>query len=274
MPTASSSASTSFSFGLHHKSVLVVGASRGIGEGVAQAFAAQGSRVMLAARDTEALATLARTLDPSGERVRYVTMDVTDSASVEAAVLATEAAFGRLDIAINNAGIQNIRVDENGVRNSRQAFVDTPDDAFDRLVQVNLRGVFVAMKHELRAMLRAGGGSIVNMASTGGVVGFARIAPYVATKHGVIGLTRTAALEYAEQNIRVNALVAGTVLTEMLKAGPLATPEMAAAIMAAIPMKRVASIEEAARTMLWLASDAASYVTGAAIPMDGGYTAA
>lgn len=272
MHTASSP-DTTFFFGLRGKSVLVVGASRGIGEGVAQAFAAQGARVMLAARDTEALATLARRLDPSGEQVRHVAMDVADSASVEAAVLATEAAFGRLDIAINNAGIQNIRVDENGVRNSRQAFVDTPDDAFDRLVQVNLRGTFVAMKHELRAMLRAGGGSIVNMASTGGVVGFARIAPYVATKHGVIGLTRTAALEYAEKNIRVNALVAGTVLTEMLKAGPLATPEMAAAIMAAIPMKRVTSIEEAARTMLWLASDAASYVTGAAIPMDGGYTA-
>jgi NAD(P)-dependent dehydrogenase (short-subunit alcohol dehydrogenase family) len=267
------SSNSSVSFGLNGKSVLVVGASRGIGEAVARAFASEGARVMLAARDAEALSGLARMLDPSGDRVRHVTMDVADSASVEAAVLATEAAFGRLDIAINNAGIQNIRVDEKGVRNSRQDFVDTPDEAFDRLVQVNLRGVFVAMKHELRAMLRAGGGSIVNTASVGGLVGFARIAPYVATKHGVIGLTRAAALEYAEKSIRVNALAAGTVMTEMLKAGPLATPENAAAVMGGIPMKRVATVEEAARTMLWLASDAASYLTGAAIPMDGGYTA-
>lgn len=260
--------------GLAGKVVLIVGASRGIGECIARAFAAQGSRLMLCARDTEALAQLARELDPAGERVCCVRMDVGDSASVEAAVAATEAAFGRLDIAINNAGIQNIRVDENGIRNSRQAFIDTPDDAFDRLVHINLRGTFVAMKHELRAMLRCGGGSIVNMGSVAALAGLARIAPYVATKHGVVGLTKTAAIEYAEQNIRVNALVPGGVLTEMLKAGPLATPEMAAQILGAIPMKRLATVEDVANAALWVASDMASYVTGAAIPIDGGYLAA
>lgn len=260
--------------GLAGKVVLIVGASRGIGECIAHAFAAQGSRLMLCARDTEALARLAGELDPGDERVRYVRMDVGDSASVEAAVAATEAAFGRLDIAINNAGIQNIRVDENGIRNSRQAFIDTPDDAFDRLVHINLRGTFVAMKHELRAMLRCGGGSIVNMGSVAALAGLARIAPYVATKHGVVGLTKTAAIEYAEQNIRVNALVPGGVLTEMLKAGPLATPEMAAQILGAIPMKRLATVEDVANAALWVASDMASYVTGAAIPIDGGYLAA
>jgi NAD(P)-dependent dehydrogenase (short-subunit alcohol dehydrogenase family) len=254
--------------------VLVVGASRGIGECIARAFAAQGSRVMLGARDADALAKLSNEIDAGSGRVRYVQMDVGDSASVEAAVAATEAAFGRLDIAINNAGIQNIRVDENGVRNSRQAFIDTPDEAFDRLVHVNLRGVFIAMKHELRAMLRAGGGSIVNMGSVAALAGFARIAPYVATKHGVVGLTKAAAIEYAEQNIRVNALVPGGVLTEMLKAGPLATPEMRAQILGAIPMKRLANVEDVAHATLWLASDLASYVTGATIPVDGGYLAA
>jgi NAD(P)-dependent dehydrogenase (short-subunit alcohol dehydrogenase family) len=261
-------------FGLAGKSVLIVGASRGIGEAIARAFAAQGSRVMLGARDQAALQRLAAELDPSGKRVLPVYLDVGDAASVQAAVAATEASFGRLDIAVNNAGIQNIRVDENGVRTSRQDFTDTPDEAFDQLIHVNLRGVFIAMKHELRAMLRSGGGAIVNMASIGAVVGFARIAPYVASKHGVIGLTRTAALEYAERGIRVNALVPGTVLTEMLKAGPLSTPELAAQIVGNIPMKRVASVEEIASAVLWMSSDLASYLTGAAIPVDGGYTAA
>jgi NAD(P)-dependent dehydrogenase (short-subunit alcohol dehydrogenase family) len=274
MKPQDSTPSSAASFGLAGKSVLVVGASRGIGEAIARAFAAQGSKVMLGARDVAALERLAQELDPSGGRVRAVSMDVTDAASVQAAVAATVAAFGRLDVAVNNAGVQNIRVDENGLRTSRQAFIDTPDEAFDRLVNINLRGVFLAMKHELRAMLANGGGSIVNMASVAALVGFARIAPYVATKHGVIGLTKTAALEYAEQGIRVNALVPGTVLTEMLKAGPLATPEGAAQIMANIPMKRVASVEEVAGAVLWLASDLATYVTGAALPIDGGYVAA
>ncbi|UUZ62858.1 SDR family oxidoreductase [Polaromonas sp. P1-6] len=228
---------------------------------------------MLAARDTTALDKLAKELDPSGERVRSVFTDVADASTLKAAVEATVSAFGRLDVAINNAGVQNIHVDENGVRTSRQAFIDTPDEAFDRLVSINLRGVFVAMKHELRAMLNNGGGSIINMASVAALVGFARIAPYVATKHGVIGLTKTAALEYAEQGIRVNALVPGTVLTEMLKAGPLATPEGAAQIVANIPMKRVASVDEIAGAALWLASGMAGYVTGIALPVDGGYIA-
>jgi NAD(P)-dependent dehydrogenase (short-subunit alcohol dehydrogenase family) len=136
-----------------------------------------------------------------------------------------------------------------------------------------LRGVFVAMKHELRAMLSGGGGSIVNIASVAGLVGLPLIAPYVASKHGVIGLTRAAAAEYANRGIRVNALAPGTVMTAMLKAGPLATPESSAAILSKIPMARVASVEEIAGAVLWLASDAASYVTGVAIPIDGGYCA-
>lgn len=259
--------------GLAGKAVFIVGASRGIGECLARAFHTHGCRLMLGARDADALGNLARELDASGQRVRFVRMDVSDPASVEQAVLAAEQAFGRIDIAINNAGIQNIHEDENGVRTSRQAFVDTPDDAFDDLVRVNLRGTFVAMKHELRAMLRGGGGCIINMGSVASLAGFARIAPYTATKHGVVGLTRTAAIEYAEQNIRVNALAPGGVLTEMLKAGPLSTPAMAAQILGAIPMKRLANVEDVANAALWLASDMASYVTGAVIPVDGGFLA-
>ena len=127
------------------------------------------------------------------------------------------------------------------------------------------------MKSELRQMRKQGSGAIVNCSSIGGIVGGARRGTYQASKHGVLGLTKAAALEYAEQNIRVNALVPGTVLTEMLKAGPLATPQSAAEIVASIPMKRVASVEEVAGAALWLASDMATYVTDVALPVDGGY---
>lgn len=271
MTAANAPSTRSRDLGLKGRSVLVVGASRGIGEAIARAFAQQGCQVMLAARDLAALQRLAQELDPTGQRVKAVTVDVCDAESVRRAVDATVQAFGRLDVAVNNAGIQNMRVDATGLKTSRQDFIDTPDEAFDRLVAVNLRGVFVAMKHELRAMLASGGGSIINMASVAALVGFARIAPYAATKHAVLGLTKTAAAEYAERGIRVNALVPGTVLTEMLKAGPLATPESTAQIMAGIPMKRVATVDEVADAALWLASDMSSYVTGVALPVDGGY---
>lgn len=259
----SSSASPSTPFSLAQQSALVLGASRGIGAAIAQALFAHGANVVLAARDVLALERLAAQLDPSGARVRVVKTDMADTDSVRSAVEQTVSAFGRLDIAVNNAGIQN----------PRTPFIDTANEDFDRLININLRGVFVAMKHELRAMAAAGSGSIINVASVAGLVGLPLIAPYVASKHGVIGLTKAAAAEYAGQGIRVNALVPGTVMTEMLKKGPMATPESAAAMLSRIPMGRVAAVEEITGTVVWLASRASSYVTGVALPVDGGYTA-
>lgn len=262
LDTASSQDAAAMNSVLAQQSALVIGASRGIGEAIARALFANGANVVLASRDVTALECLAGELDPSGKRVSVVKTDMTDSASVQNAVAHTVSRFGRLDIAVNNAGIQN----------PRTPFIDTSEDDFDHLLGVNLRGVFVAMKYELRAMAAAGRGSIVNVASSAGLVGMPLIAPYVASKHGVIGLTKAAAVEYAGQGVRVNAIAPGLVMTDMSKSGPLATPESAAAILSRIPMGRVAQIDEIAGAVVWLASGAASYVTGAALPIDGGLT--
>jgi NAD(P)-dependent dehydrogenase (short-subunit alcohol dehydrogenase family) len=251
------------SISLQNKTALVIGASRGIGAAIARACFASGARVVMASRDLAALERLAGELDPSGRNVRTIRTDITDSGSVAAAVALAVSAFGRLDVAINNAGIVN----------GRAAFVDTPDNAFDELMNVNLRGLFVAMKHELRAMLAdTQGGAIVNVASAAGLIGIPFIAPYVASKHGVVGLTKAAAAEYASRKIRVNALAPGMVMTDMLKAGPASTAEATAASISRIPMARFGSVDEAAAAAVWLASDAAAYVTGVALPADGGLT--
>jgi NAD(P)-dependent dehydrogenase (short-subunit alcohol dehydrogenase family) len=262
LDSTSSTRSTATAFSLAQHSALVIGASRGIGEAIARALFASGANVTLASRDTNALERLANELDASGNRVLVVRTDMTDGASVQNAVAQTVSRFGRLDIAVNNAGIQN----------PRTPFIDTSDDDFDHLLGVNLRGVFIAMKYELRAMAAAGRGSIINVASSAGLIGLPLIAPYVASKHGVIGLTKCAAVEYAAHGIRVNAVAPGLVMTEMVKAGPLATAQSAAAILSRIPMGRVAEVDEVAGAVVWLASAASSYVTGVALPIDGGFT--
>lgn len=248
---------------LQDKAALVLGASRGIGAAIARAFITSGARVMLGARDIKLLHKVAADLDATGERAGVVQMDMLDAASIASAVAATVAAFGRLDIAVNNAGIQL----------PRQRLIDIAEEDFERLLNVNLRGVFTAMKHEIQAMLATGGGSIVNLASTAGLVGMPFISPYVASKHAVIGLSKSAAIEYATQGIRVNVLAPGTTMTDMLKRGPAATPESLAALLTRVPMGRTASADEVAGSAVWLCSDAASYVTGIALPVDGGYFA-
>jgi NAD(P)-dependent dehydrogenase (short-subunit alcohol dehydrogenase family) len=176
---------------------------------------------------------------------------------VERLVAATMETYGRLDAAFNNAGA-----------NQRPTpLTDIPPDEFDHVLRVNLQGVFLAMKYEIPAMNAGGGGVIVNMSSTAGVNGVRGIASYVAAKHGVIGLTRTAALEYAEQNVRVNALAPGPVLNERIAA---ATPEVQGQIARAVPLRRIGTPDEIAETAVWLCSDAASFITGATIPIDGG----
>jgi A-factor type gamma-butyrolactone 1'-reductase (1S-forming) len=243
------------------KAALIIGASRGIGAATAAAFAANGARVVLAARGVEAMEALARTLRDSGADIRVVRTDVTDAASIRDAVGFTVECFGRLDIAFNNAAINS----------TRAKFADLSEDDFDAAIATNLRSVFVAMKHEIQAMLASGGGSIVNTSSAAGLVAFPAMAGYVASKHGVVGLTRTAALDYAAQRLRVNAIAPGAVLTEMLLAGTGATVEGRARIEAVTPMKRIAAPAEVAEAVVWLASERASYVTGAVVPVDGGY---
>jgi NAD(P)-dependent dehydrogenase (short-subunit alcohol dehydrogenase family) len=240
------------------KVALVTGASRGIGAATAGALAAAGADVVLAARDEEALREQVDRIERARGRALAVPTDVGDEQSVRRLVDRTVEAFGRLDVACNNAAA-------NGSRPTPLA--DLPTEVFDGAVQVTLRGVFLAMKYEIPAMLRAGGGAIVNMASTAGVDAVAGVAPYVACKHGVVGLTKVAALDYAAQGVRVNALAPGPILAGGLaRAGEAAQRQAAMAM----PMRRVGSPEEVAAAVVWLCSPAASFITGATVPIDGG----
>jgi NAD(P)-dependent dehydrogenase (short-subunit alcohol dehydrogenase family) len=190
--------------------------------------------------------------------------DVSDAASVEALVKRTVDTYGRLDIAFNNAGIAG----------GNKPLVDTSEDLFAQVIQVNLTGIFLALKYEIPAMLAAGGGAVVNMSSTVGLIGTgAGIAPYIASKHGVVGLTKAAALEYGRHNIRVNALAPGTTRTTVNEHW-IADPQIKQRIVSGIPLGRVAEPVEVAEAALWLCSDAAAYLTGVTLPVDGGFVIA
>jgi A-factor type gamma-butyrolactone 1'-reductase (1S-forming) len=244
------------------KAALIIGASRGIGAAAAAAFAAGGARVALAARSLDRLEEIAQRLRAQGADARVVAADVRDAESIRQAVEFAEASFGRLDIAFNNAGINAPRAN----------LADLADEDFDRVLETNLKGVFVAMKLEIKAMLRAGGGSIVNTASAASLKAMPMIAGYAASKHAIVGLTKSAALEYACKGIRVNAVAPGAVLTDMLRAGSGGSAQALERIAGITPMQRIGSPEEIAEAVVWLASDQASYVTGMTLAVDGGYT--
>ena len=238
---------------LDGKVAIITGASRGIGAASARAFASEGARVVLAARNRDALEALVTEI--GDEAALAVATDVTDEASVKALVDAAVKRFGRLDVAFNNAG---------GGQQPRP-LADIPVEDFDRTIATSLRGVFLCMKHEIPAMLATGGGAIVNMSSSAGLGAAQGIGSYVAAKHGVLGLTKTAALDYAEKGIRVNALAPGPIFTH---------PEMEAANVGQwVPMKRMGRPEEVAAAAVWLCSEESSYITGTTLSIDGGKTA-
>jgi len=221
-------------------------------------LATAGAAVALAARDTHALTALSEQISAAGGRALAVPTDVGDPASVERLVERTVATYGRLDAAFNNAA-------GGGYPPTPLAEVAVAD--FDSALAINLRGVFLSMKHQIPAMLDGGGGAIVNMSSTAGIDAVGGLAGYVASKHGVIGLTKAAALDYAEQGIRINAVAPGPILTERLEqAGEDAQRQAGQAM----PMKRIGRPEEVADAVVWLCSDAASFITGATLPIDGG----
>jgi NAD(P)-dependent dehydrogenase (short-subunit alcohol dehydrogenase family) len=237
---------------------VVTGASRGIGAAVARAFRAAGARVALAARDADALDRLASELAGGDGDALAVPTDVSDAASVAAMVERVLARFGRLDYACNNAA---------GGGHPPTPLAEVAVDAFDSGLAVSLRGVFLAMRAEIPAMLASGGGAIVNMGSTAGLQAVGGLASYVTAKHGIEGLTKVAALDYAEQGIRVNALAPGPILTENLERAGEAGREAAAA---ALPMKRIGCPEEVAGAVVWLSSELARFITGATLAIDGG----
>ena len=242
------------------KVALLVGASRGIGAETAKVLARSGAKVVLAARDEVALAAVVAEIQAAGHEARFMTVDVGDDRAVERLVRYTVDQFGRLDIAFNNA--------TDGP--SPKPLADMSVDEFDRAIRTNIRGTFLGMKFQVPAMLASGGGSIINMASVAGVQGVANLAGYVTGKAGIIALTKVAALDYADQGVRVNVLAPGPILTHHLEAAGEQAQRLAAM---ATPMRRLGTSDEVAGTVLWLGSDDSSFITGATIPIDGGQLA-
>ena len=244
---------------LRGKVAIVTGASRGIGAATARAFVDAGAAVALAARSEHELTELAAAISAAGGRAIAVPTDVGNADAIRQLVERTVETFGTLDLAFNNAA---------GGGPPPTPLADVPVDAYDTAIAITLRSVFLSMKFEIPAMLQTGeGGAIVNMSSTAGLEAVGGLAGYVSAKHGVIGLTKTAALDYGDRNIRVNAVAPGPILTDNLaRAGEEAQRQAASAM----PIRRVGLPDEVARVVVWLCSDRASYVTGATIPIDGG----
>ena len=245
------------------KVALVTGAGSGLGLATAKAFAESGASVVLADWNEKAVRSAAGELAAAGHKTLAVVCDVADDNQVELMVEQTVATFGRLDAAYNNAGIQNVLAET----------ADSPRDDYDRVMGINLRGVWSCMKFELQQMREQGSGAIVNCSSLGGLIGGARRGTYHAAKHGVIGFTRSAALEYATRGIRVNAICPGMIQTpmseQMIAAGQ--GEELDRMLKTYVPMGRLGRPEEIADAVLWLCSSAASYVTGQSISVDGGF---
>jgi NAD(P)-dependent dehydrogenase (short-subunit alcohol dehydrogenase family) len=241
---------------------FITGAASGMGAETARWFAKAGASVVLADLNADPLNTLAEELKASGASAVAVPCDVADEDQVAMAVATADEQFGRLDFAFNAAGMQVPAVD----------LADEDIQYFDRINQVNLRGTWAAMKHELKIMRRQGSGAIVNCSSISGIIGNAKLAAYDGTKFGIIGLTKSAALDYAARGVRVNVICPGTIdtpmVSRMVDAGELSWEDL----IGNLPMGRVGNPSEIASVVLWLCSSGSSFVTGVAIPVDGGFT--
>src|SRR5213596_91256 len=245
------------------KVAFVTGAASGIGRAAALAFAREGASVVVADVSEEGNQETARMIEEQGGRALAVRCDVTRGEDVRAALDKTVEAFGRLDVAFNNSGVEPKKV---------VPTAEVEEEEWDRIINIDLRGVFLCMKYEIPLMLKHGGGAIVNTSSGAGIIGIKGNPAYTAAKHGVIGLTRAAALDYAAQNIRVNAVCPGYIDTPMMERFTGGTPEGRAKVISEEPIGRMGRPEEIANAVLWLCSDAASFVVGHAMVVDGGQT--
>ena len=248
---------------LEGKVTLVTGAGGGIGRATAVVLGQAGAKVLVSDVSTRRGEETADLVRGAGAEAEFFKADVSRAADVEALIATAVKRWGRLDCAHNNAGISGTVVN----------VADDTEENWDRTLAVDLKGVWLCMKYEIQQMLKQGGGSIVNTASTAGLLGAVRMGAYAAAKHGVVGLTRTAALEYARSNIRVNAICPGVVGTPVILGWFEANERLKKAMIAQEPICRVGEPQEIGNAVAWLLSDRASFVTGAAIPIDGGMTA-
>jgi NAD(P)-dependent dehydrogenase (short-subunit alcohol dehydrogenase family) len=246
------------------KVALITGASTGIGRATALMFADAGAKVVLAnPHNVAAGEELERLIRKRGGHALFVPADVTRADDVAGLVARTVEEFGRLDYAFNNAGVGG----------PPASVVDTDEAAWDMVLDVNLKGVWLCMKYQIPAMLQNGGGAIVNTSSAGGLVGTPGLGAYTASKHGVVGLTKVAALEYARAGIRVNAVCPGVIRTPMVDQAQQLDPALVDMLIARHPIGRIGAPDEVAAAVVWLCSDAATFITGVALPIDGGAVA-
>ena len=245
------------------KVALVTGAGAGIGRATALAFSEKGAKVVVADFAVEAGEETVKMIQQGGGEAIFIKVDVSHATEVEALINKTIETYGQLDCAANNAGISGPIV----------ASIDLDEEDWNRVVNIDLKGVWLCMKYEIPQMIKQGGGSIVNTASMAGIVGFPAQAPYVASKHGVVGLTKSAALEYGTQSIRVNAVCPGVIHTSMVESVIEVIPDIIDTLNQQAPVGRIGQPQEVAECILWLCSGAASFVTGHALAVDGGYVA-
>jgi NAD(P)-dependent dehydrogenase (short-subunit alcohol dehydrogenase family) len=248
------------------KIALVTGAGAGIGRATAMLFATEGAKVVVSDIDPASGNETVALIEKNGGEAKFIKADVSKSKDVTALIKSAVDHYGRIDCACNNAGIEGKVV----------PFHAQSEGNFDAIISVNVKGVFLCLKQEIEHMRNNGGGTIVNLSSVAGLIGFPGLSPYVASKHAVIGMTKNAALEYAKEGIRVNAICPGGIDTRMLDSlaeqasgGGMSTDEMMDPLH---PMGRIGTPQEVAELIVWLCSDRSSFITGTAVPVDGGYT--
>jgi NAD(P)-dependent dehydrogenase (short-subunit alcohol dehydrogenase family) len=254
---------TKWTYDFNGKVAFVTGGSTGIGEATAKLFAKSNAKVLIADVNIDGGLKVAHEITRAGGICEFIRCDVSKETDVQNAVAKAQTLWGRLDMAFNNSGIEG-----------EQAFTDqTSTENWDRVIDVNLKGVWLCMKYQIPLLLQQGGGSIVNCSSIAGLVGFAGIPAYVASKHAVLGLTKTAALEYAKKNIRINAVCPGVIQTPMIDRFTHGEAQARKMLADGEPIGRVGRPEEIAETVLWLCSEASSFVTGLPLVADGGWVA-